>query len=154
MNAIKVLEAQQGDLEDLFHEIAGAKDVGTRRQILDDLAHKLALMAAYEGHVLRRAHAATPESRDSLRGRFRRSEDLVADLRQAGGGDDDDASAKLDELHEEVDRRAEEVETEVIPQLATFSEDRLWLLGVELIAIRRAFETRAAYDVGAVRSAA
>jgi hypothetical protein len=154
MNAIRVLEAQQGDLEDLFHEIAGAKDAPTKRQILDEIADKLALQAACEEHVLRRASAASPAAREVLRARLRRAEALAAELRRDRGEDVASTSAKLAALEEEIERQADEVETEVLPRLAAFAEDQLWLLGVELAAIRRAFELRAANDSGPVRSAA
>jgi hypothetical protein len=144
MNAINVLESQQGDLEDLFHEISGAKDEATKRLILDEIADKLAVLAAFEAHVLRRAASASPLVRDGLRASVERMGELVADLRGATVGAHETSDAKVAALQEEVERQLDEAETQLLPKLgATLGDEGLWTLGVELIAIRRAFESRA-----------
>jgi hypothetical protein len=159
MNAIEVLELQHGELEDLFHEASGAKDVGTMRLIVGDISDKLALLDALELHVLRKAapprhpgvnpgpvlwrHAPTESG---SRARNVQIGALVATLKSTStdGIVDEKVAGKVAALQDDVERDFEEFSREVEPKLETlFGDERLWTLGAELVAIRRAFASRA-----------
>jgi hypothetical protein len=141
MNAIEVLETQHGELDDLFHEISGAKDAVTMRLIVGDISDKLALLGALELHILRRvgaARAAVPRVRDEKVGA------LVAILQSAAAADRTAVEAKIAALQEEIELDLEAVTRDLEPKLAAqLGEERVWALGAELVAIRRAFESRA-----------
>jgi hypothetical protein len=156
MNAIEVLELQHGELEDLFHEVSGAKDVATMRLIVGDISDKLALLDALEVHILRKAAArnagATPApvlwqhapSESITRARNLQIGALVATLQSTEAIIDEKIAGKVAALQDDVERDFEEFSREVEPKLeALFGEERLWTLGAELVAIRRAFASRA-----------
>lgn len=157
MNAIDVLELQHGELEDLFHEVSGAKDVATMRLIVGDISDKLALLDALELHTLRKATAAGRLEADegpvlwqhgpdasTSRARHAQIAALVGLLRTADGFVDDKVTKQVAALQEDVERDFEEFSREVQPKLTRlFSKERLWALGAELVAIRRAFASRA-----------
>jgi hypothetical protein len=157
MNAIKVLELEHGELEDLFHEASGAKDVATMRLIVGDISDKLALLDALELHILRKAAPARnpgataapvlwqhAPSESVTRARNVQIGALVASLKSNDGVVDEKVVAKVAALQDDVERDFEEFSGEVEPKLeALFGEERLWALGAELVAIRRAFASRA-----------
>ncbi len=159
MNAIDVLELQHGELEDLFHEVSGAKDVATMRLIVGDISDKLAVLDALEVHILRKATTARRLDADQGPGLWQYAPSeivsrarnvqiaaLVAALRTTQGSVvvDDKVAKQVAALQEDVERDFEEFSREVQPKLTRlFSKERLWALGAELVAIRRAFASRA-----------
>jgi hypothetical protein len=157
MNAIEVLELQHGELEDLFHEASGAKDVATMRLIVGDISDKLALLDALEAHILRKAAPARNPGADAgpalwrhaptegaSRARNLQIAALVAALKATDGSVDGQVADKVAALQDDVELDFEEFSREVEPKLeAVFGEERLWTLGAELVAIRRAFASRA-----------
>ena len=136
MNAIDLLVQEHGDLEDLFHELWGAKDSATKGLIFGDIAAKLEIHAALEARLLDRA-AATSRI-EVLGGRSSRRQnidDLLADIRQNVASRAFDA--KVAQLQEEFECEAEEIETDLASKLADLlGQDGLETLGAELVAVR------------------
>ena len=60
MDRIDELEAQHRRLEDLFHEIGLARDLGTRAEILGELGRELIAHVALEERLIHRAATAAP----------------------------------------------------------------------------------------------
>jgi hypothetical protein len=154
MNAIEVLESHEAGLEDLFHEISGAKDAATKRLIFDEIGDNLAMLTAMEANARRKVSADGSFAPTGHRVRLERIEDLLEQLR--AGTTNETFDVKFAALQDEVEQEFDEVDCDLVPKLKNLlGPEGLWTLGAELIAIRRAFELRAThYPPATLRQAA
>jgi hypothetical protein len=105
MDAIEMLEAQHAELEDLFHEMSGARDAATKQLIFEDIAATLSV----HKELLARGPwllAQISQARPSV-------DRLVAELRQQSVTDRT-FDANLMTLQEELECEMDELETALI----------------------------------------
>jgi hypothetical protein len=102
MDAIEILEAQHAELEDLFHEMSGARDADTKRLIFADIAATLA--------VHREVLSRGPWRPDQIAMSRPSVDRLMAELRQASVTDRS-FDANLMTLQEALEREMDELET-------------------------------------------
>lgn len=119
MNHLETLMKQHGDLEELFHEIALAKDVPTRAAIFDELTTALVAHTALEEQLLRREVVRAPRESglwEAWEGRLRVERVIVA----LAAIDPADATfaARIATLQDLFEDRIEYEETRLFPELS------------------------------------
>lgn len=125
MNPTEILKRQHHVLEELFHEIALARDLATRAEILSDLRREVLAYNVLEGSILRRAAATAPrelllweEWEDRLR---------VERVALALDGMDPAAesfAARVTALQDLLEDRIEHAETQLFPKLERLASTR------------------------------
>jgi hypothetical protein len=125
MDYIDRLTTEHGDLDDLFHEIALAKDVATRAEILGDLGRLLLAHVTLEETLIRRAAAAAPRESglwDDWEARLR-VERIVVALAAIDPAHESFA-AKVTSLQEMLEERIEYEEKQLFPKLDRYVTQR------------------------------
>jgi hypothetical protein len=125
MDYIDRLTTEHGELDDLFHEIALAKDVGTRAEILADLGRLLLAHVTLEETLIRRAAAIAPREaglRNDWEARLRVERIVVA----LGAIDPahESFAAKVTSLQEMLEERIEYEENQLFPKLDRYLTQR------------------------------
>ena len=126
MDQIEALKAQHGDLDDLFHEIALAKDDPTKAEILAELGRALIAHVALEERLIHRAAAKAPREAglwDAWEARLRVERIVIA----LAAIDPADATfiAKVASLQDLLEERIEYEETQLFPKLEKYGDQRL-----------------------------
>jgi hypothetical protein len=125
MNPIERLKAEHGELDDLFHEIALAKDVATKAEILGDLGRLLRRHVALEETLIRRAAATAPRAAglwEDWEARLR-VERVVLAL-DAIDPTHESFVAKVASLQEMLEERIEYEENQLFPKLHRYGAQR------------------------------
>jgi hypothetical protein len=125
MDYIDRLTTEHGDLDDLFHEIALAKDVSTRAEILADLGRLLLTHVTLEETLIRRAAAAAPREAglwDDWEARLRVERIVVA--LSAIDPAHESFAAKVASLQEMLEERIEYEENQLFPKLDRYVTPR------------------------------
>ncbi len=142
MNAIRMLESQHREVEDLFTQIERAKSEDAKDQLFTDIADKLAVHATIEEHRFypavkaKRTEDIVLESLEEHVGIKR----VIADLLEIDASDGT-FDAKIAVLKEQVSHHVQEEESELFPKVRKlFDPEQLEALGQEMTAEQSALE--------------
>jgi hypothetical protein len=125
MDQIELLKSQHGDLDDLFHEIALAKDVPTKAEILAELGRALVSHVALEERLIHRAAATAPREAglwDAWEARLRVERIVIA--LAAIDPEHETFGAKVASLQDLLEDRIEYEETQLFPKLEKYGDKR------------------------------
>jgi hemerythrin superfamily protein len=136
MNAMKLLESQHREVEDLFSKIEKARSRDMKERLFTDVADKLAVHATIEEHYFypavraKRTEDILLESLEEHLGIKR----VIADLLQTDV-EDKTFDAKISVLKEQVSHHVEEEEGELFPKVRKLlDQDSLEAIGQEMSA--------------------
>lgn len=136
MNAMKLLESQHREVEDLFSKIEKARSSDMKERLFTDVADKLAVHATIEEHYFypavraKRTEDILLESLEEHLGIKR----VIADLLQTDV-EDKTFDAKISVLKEQVSHHVEEEEGELFPKVRKLlDQDSLEAIGQEMSA--------------------
>jgi hemerythrin superfamily protein len=128
VNALKLLEDQHREVEDLFEEFESAGDGAkkTKERIFKQIADALAVHAEIEEKLF---YPEAKEASEDLEDLLRESVEehlsvkrIIADLLQAGV-EDEQFDARVKVLKEQVEHHVEEEESELFPQVKKACDD-------------------------------